>query len=269
VALLGRRDGKAGPSVEDERDALRRQRLEAARELDALKAQLAERVAAVQMRERQLEKALAQAGTIPAGPPAAPPPPSVLPRVELPPDPAVAAREAALDRREQELSERDARLVEREERLAELGPRGAAGDTAEALELRTRELDQRGRALAERAQELDQREQAIADRARDPDEEKLRHIEERLAELKEAERIFLRTQQELADRSEAVAARERLVADREREVDEREDGWQIGDLAELERRLRRLEQGAGEVTQTFSGGLARLRKQGTRGPSEP
>jgi hypothetical protein len=264
VALLGRRDGKAGPSVEDERDALRRQRLEAARELDALKAQLAERVAAVQMRERELEQALAKAGTIPARPAAGPPAPPVLPRVELPPDPALAARTSALEQRERELAKREARLVEREERLAEREPQGEVGDPDESLELRARELDQTERALAERAQELDTRAQA-----RDPDEETLRHVEKRLAELKEAERIFLRTQQELADRSEAVAARERLVAEREREVDEREDGWQVGDLAELERRLRRLEQGAGEVTQTFSGGLARLRKQGARGPSEP
>jgi hypothetical protein len=267
VTLLGRRDGKTGSSVEDEREALRRQRLEAARELDALKAQLAERVAAVQMRERELEKALAQAGAMPARPVAAPPPPS-LPRVALPPDPAIAARQAALDRRERQLSEREALLAEREERLAEREPPGTEA-SAEALERRERELDQRERALAERAQELDERARAVSEHARDPDEETLRHIEKRLAELKEAERIFLRTQQELADRSEAVAARERLVADREREVDEREDGWQLGDLAELERRLRRLEQGAGEVTQTFSGGLARLRKQGTRGPSGP
>jgi hypothetical protein len=263
VALLGRRDGKAGPSVEDERDALRRQRLEAARELDALKAQLAERVAAVQMRERELEKALAQAGTMPAPSPAAPPQP-ILPRVALPPDPAVAARAAALDRRERELSERETRLVEREQRVAEREPPSADALT-EAHDLRASELDQRERTLAERELELERRAQAVAEQARNPDEETLRQIEKRLAELKEAERIFLRTQQELADRSEDVAARERLVADREREVAEREDGWQIGDLAELERRLRRLEQGAGEVTQTFSGGLARLRKQGTRG----
>nr|MBA3787421.1 hypothetical protein [Actinomycetota bacterium] len=46
--------------VESEREALRRQRLEATAEIEDLKATLADRVAHVQERERELEQALAR-----------------------------------------------------------------------------------------------------------------------------------------------------------------------------------------------------------------
>ncbi len=102
----------------------------------------------------------------------------------------------------------------------------------------------------------------------DPDAERLAQIEARLAELRDAEKLFLRTRDELAARSEAVAARERLVAQRERELDDREDGkgeWASPELTEMEARLRRLEQQQqpGEQTLGFSGGLRKL-EQGTR-----
>ena len=79
----------------------------------------------------------------------------------------------------------------------------------------------------------------------EPDAERLAQIEARLAELRDAEKLFLRTRDELAARSEAVAARERLVAQKERELDDREDGvgqWASPGLTEMEARLRRLEQ---------------------------
>ena len=60
--------------------------------------------------------------------------------------------------------------------------------------------------------------------APEPDAERLAQIEARLAELRDAEKLFLRTRDELAARSEAVAARERLVSQKERELDDREDG---------------------------------------------
>ena len=66
-------------------------------------------------------------------------------------------------------------------------------------------------------------------------------------ELRDAEKLFLRTREEVAARSEAVAARERLVAQRERELDDREDGkgnWDGTGLSEMEARLRRLEAAA-------------------------
>ena len=94
------------------------------------------------------------------------------------------------------------------------------------------------------ARELDARERAIAERERippDPDAVRLAEIESRLDELRAAEEAFLRTRRELADHSDAIAAREQLLAQRERELDEREDGWGGPDVRELESRLRRLE----------------------------
>ncbi len=98
---------------------------------------------------------------------------------------------------------------------------------------------------------------------------RLARIETRLAELKDAEKLFMRTRDELAARSEAIAARERLAAQRERELDEREDaaGSSRPELGELEARLKRLEQQQqhpGEQTQGFSGGFKKLQQQGTR-----
>ena len=104
----------------------------------------------------------------------------------------------------------------------------------------------------------------------EPDAERLAQIEARLAELRDAEKLFLRTRDELAARSEAVAARERLVAQKERELDDREDGvgqWASPGLTEMEARLRRLEQqqDPSEQTMGFSGGLRKL-QQGTTRP---
>ena len=110
-------------------------------------------------------------------------------------------------------------------------------------------------------------ERAAAGAAPEPDAARLAQIEARLAELRDAEKLFLRTRDELAARSEAVAARERLVAQKERELDDREDGdghWAGPELTEMEARLRRLEQQQpGEQTLGFSGGLRKL-EQGTR-----
>ena len=103
--------------------------------------------------------------------------------------------------------------------------------------------------------------------------ERLAQIETRLAELKDAEKMFLRTRDELAARSEAVAARERLVSQKERELDDREDGvgqWASPELTEMEARLRRLEQqrDPSEQTMGFSGGLRKLQQGSTRPPRD-
>ena len=109
---------------------------------------------------------------------------------------------------------------------------------------------------------------AAAAPAPEPDAERLAQIEARLAELRDAEKMFLRTRDELAARSEAVAARERLVSQKERELDDREDGvgrWANPELTEMEARLRRLEQKQpGEQTLGFSGGLRKLQDGTTR-----
>jgi DNA repair exonuclease SbcCD ATPase subunit len=200
-----RRDREQLTSVEDEREALRRQRTAAAEELERMKLELAERVAAVREKERVLDEALRG-----------------VPGVQVPGD------------RERELARREAELGARERTLATGG--GAAQPS------------------------LDQSSEAA-------------RIEARLQELRDAERAFLKTQEELATRSEALATRERLVAERERELDEQELGSGLGptrsELADLESRLRRLEtRGAvsAEDTQSFAAGLESLRRRGTKRP---
>lgn len=199
--------------------------------LDRLKSELAERVAAVREREEELRLAVedARRGQLPSTPPPA-----------MPSRPAEAHDDTAaheLRRREQALEARQ-----------------------EALNQRERELARRERALAEG--------EAAALNGHSADEEREARIEARLAELKEAEKLFLRTRDEVAARSEAVAARERLVAQRERELDELEDAPQreARALTELEERLARLEQGraVGEDTLGFSGGFRKLQQSGIR-----
>jgi len=202
-------------SVEDEREALRRQRAAMVEELDRLKRELSERVAAVREKERQLDEALGRTG--------------------------LAA-----------------------------GGKGQGQGPVETNH-RGRELDAREAALAERERALTAREALPVP---DAHADELARIETRLTELRDAERAFLRTQEELAARSEAVSARERLVADREREVDELEDRAGLGptrsELSELESRLRRLESRGtvpSEDTQSFAAGLEGLRRRGTKRPT--
>jgi chromosome segregation ATPase len=197
---------------------------------------------------------------------------------------ALQAQHAALEALKRELAERVSAVRERElelhHRLSEAGgplpgepilPAPVHADTSE----NAFQLERRERALAEREQDIAARERDLQLRAEqlaslppsDPDAAQLEQLELRLAELREAEKLFLRTRDELAGRSEAVAARERLVGQRERELDDREDGkgqWARPELSEMESRLRRLEQQQpGEQTLGFSGGLRKL-EQGTR-----
>lgn len=223
-------------TIEEERDALRAQHAA----LEDLKRQLGERIDAVRERELELHHALADVGPdeprVAAG---------VVPRqagAHADADTDENALEAA--RREKELAEREQAVTKREA----------------LLDARAHELELAAAAAA-----------AAAGPPSDPDAERLAQIELRLTELRDAEKLFLRTRDELAARSEAVAARERLVSQRERELDEREDeadGDSIAgrELSEMEARLRRLEQGQQdprEQTLGFSGGLKKL-EQGTR-----
>jgi hypothetical protein len=243
-------------TVEEEREALREQRLA----LQDLKAQLAERVAAVRDRELELQQALRQTGrAAPASKPSPLPPARAAPSA----DGDTGKDAVPAEERERELAEREQALAGREARLLE---------SEQALELRSAEmrtaLDERERELTARAVEA-----AAVVPAGEP-AERLAQIEARLTELREAETLFLRTRDELAGRSEAVAARERLVAQKERELDEREDAdlspWAGVELTEMEARLRRLEQRElpGERTQGFTGGLRRL-QDGTKRPQRP
>jgi Tfp pilus assembly protein FimV len=106
-----------------------------------------------------------------------------------------------------------------------------------------------------------------------PRSDGLADVEEKLSELREAEKAFARTQHELAARSEALAEREAALAAREQALDEREAPPQsAADLEALEARIRRLEQGGSgrvEQPQTFSAGLRALQSRGLRGGRDP
>jgi chromosome segregation ATPase len=248
-------------SVEDERDALRRQRAEAAAELERMKQVLAERVEFVRMRERQLEDALAQAG-------------KQLPEAEhrsrfrLPDtrrdDPALAHERQALDARTAELVRREHALAEREHVLAEREKAHAEQQPAISDE----EFNAREAALAEREQELARREAEL--RAQDPAEREAR-IASRLAELEAAELQFVKTHAELAARSERLAEREQELAARERSLGggngaDLHDRISPVDIEAIEARLRRLEQSGGV---SFSAGLRALERRGVRPRDEP
>lgn len=201
---------------------------------------------------------------------------------------ALRAQRSALEDLKRELAERVRAVQERDlelrHALAEAGgarpggpviPAPAAArtrdDDAEAAG-RTRALAEREQVIAARERDLDRRaEELAALPPADPDAARLAQIESRLTELREAEKLFLRTRDELAERSEAVASRERLVAQRERDLDGHEDGkgqWSGSELSEMEARLRRLEeQQPGEQTVGFAGGLRKL-EQGTRTPRD-
>jgi hypothetical protein len=185
---------------------------------------------------------------------------------------ALDARERALSQREQAVAAAEALLVEREhrveaERRALQERNGAEPDTGEDglhAERRERSLE-----LADAAAATTATMGPSSAPTPEQDVDRLAQIEARLTELRDAEKLFLRTRDELADRSEAVAARERLVAQKERELDDREDGvgrWASPELDEMEARLRRLEQGQGGSEQTlgFSGGLRKLQDGTTR-----
>ncbi len=223
-------------SIDEERDALRAQHAA----LEELKRQLNERIDAVREREVELHHALAEVGHGSVEPRALS---AVLPRA------TTVERDSDADTGEDALE-----AARREKELT---------DRALALAAREAQLDARARELEAAEERL------TATPPAEPDADRLAQIEARLADLRDAEKLFLRTRDELAARSEAVAARERLVGQKERELDELEDAADRGPapaISEMEERLRRLEQqqqDPGEQTLGFSGGLRRL-EQGTR-----
>jgi len=261
VTVLVRRSSSDDP-VAQERAALVDQR----DALEALKRQLAERVAAVKEREEELRAAIAKVAR--GKEPAIALPPRADPEAER-----LAARALALNERERTLAVREVAFAERAP-----APAGNGSVDHTELEERIRELDERQRGLDERQRgldahvaQLDARERTMEERERippDPDEARLAEIESRLDELRAAEEAFLRTRRELAERSDAVDARERLATQRERELGERDDGWGGPDMQELEVRLRKLEtqRPASGHARGFSGGFRRLEQEGSRRP---
>lgn len=229
-------------SIEQERTALREQHAA----LEELKRQLADRVEAVREREVELHHALNNIVTSEKEAAAAAAAAAVHQNAEA--DTGEGALQAA--RRERQLLERERTIGEREVLL-----------------------DERSHKLERRSLELDAR-HTNAEPPRDLDETRLAQIEARVAELRTAETLFLRTRVELTARSEAIAAREQLVSRRERELHERERveraraaGPALPERGEQLRRLEQQQQQSGEQTLGFSGGLRKL-EQGTR-PQRP
>ena len=260
MSLLRRGDES---SLEDERDALRRQRAEGAAELERLKQVLAERVEFVRLRERELDQLIGKAS---GGDNA---------RFRLPEskrdDPALNEERQALAARTTELGRREAALQAREAALAERERAAAAAGPASDEELTEREA-----ALAERETELDERfaelERRDAElRAQDPAEREAR-IDARLAELREAELQFVKTQAELAARSDSLAEHEQELAARERALGGTNGGAPQPspvDIEAIEERLLRLEQSTTRRGTSFSAGVRAMQQRGARPRKEP
>jgi hypothetical protein len=147
---LLRRD-RGDTSIEGEREALRRQRVALAEELERLKTELAARVAAVREKERQLDEALGRAGASATAP-----------------HPDVAGgREVS--RAEGQLAERERALAERERALAAREAAPAADPSADQLariEKRLRDLKEAERVFLRTQEELAARSEAVAARER-------------------------------------------------------------------------------------------------------
>ena len=201
------------------------------------------------------------------------------------------AAEQELGRLRRELTERVAVVEQRERELADalntMNRRGfdvSAGDT-KALEHAQTGLAAHAHELARRERELESRESLLfkmeadltrrAAAAADTPEERLAHIEKRLATLHEAEKAFARTQAELAARSADLSNRAAALADIERSGIVEGGGPSIpsrAELAELDERLRRLERETRDATasSTFGETLRNLEQKGLRGrPSNP
>jgi hypothetical protein len=98
-------------------------------------------------------------------------------------------------------------------------------------------------------------------------EERLAHIEARLAALQEAEKAFARTQAELAALSEELAVREATLAEGERSIGGGTPITSRAELAEIDERLRRLERETrpAPAERGFGDALRTLEQKGLRG----
>jgi hypothetical protein len=167
VAVFGKRRSPEVVSVESEHDRIRAIRIAAADELGRLRTELAERVASVEAKERELADAIAalsrEGKQVPAGAEGA------LAHAQV----GLAARAQDLNRREAALDARERALVQEE---AELARRAGAPDAERRLaqiETRLADLQRAERAfartqaeLAERSDELARREAALLERRR-------------------------------------------------------------------------------------------------------
>ncbi len=298
MSPLGRRSRDEPPSLDDEREALRR----GLADVDELKRTLLDRADAVRQREQELSEAIARAS---AGAPAQGTATRSVDADTVVISAAsadVARRAAELDKREADLRRREVahaeaeqtvviaaedatrerELLAREDELkareSEVVRREAAVRSQQGVrvdEASVVELEQRVADLERREDELERRAAALTEREATlrpappsgaGDAEQLQHLDRRLAELNDAERQFLRTQRELTERSEALAERERRIEERENALADRADdgGWSRVDLSELEQRLLKLERRQDTAGGGFADGLRRLQRD--RGP---
>lgn len=246
--VLGRRKDPLSEVVR-ERDALRRQQ----EALEEMRLELGERVSAIREHERELGNALGRAKR---GQSITAPLPGLVEGAN-----GDDGRERALDARAGQIEQRERSLAERESALARTPASGRAASTDE-IERMLHDLEQRERALAERAAAL------TTSAKPGSQEERLARVEVRLAELHQAEQVFLRTQKELAQQAEQISLRERALRRLEQDLDDRR-GQRLAPAGpdDIEERVRRLEhERAVEDTQGFSGGFRDLERRGTRRP---
>ena len=197
------------------------------------------------------------------------------------------AAEEELGRLRVELTERVAAVEKKERELADVlakVSRGAVGrippgaDEALAhaqvgLAARAQELDRRERELTSRERQFVQMEGELAQRlaaAAETPRELLVQIEARVAALKEMEAAFARTQAELAARSDDLSRREAELLEHGRAlsgVGSGSGGMSHAELADLDERIRRLEQQTREASaeRSFGDALRVLERRGIGG----
>ena len=194
------------------------------------------------------------------------------------------AAEEELGRLRTELTERVATVEKKERELADVlakVSRGAVGrippgaDEALAhaqvgLAARAQELNRRERELTSRERQFVQMEGELAQRlaaAAETPKELLVQIEARVAALKEMEAAFARTQAELAARSDDLSRREAELLEHGRAlsgVGAGSGGMSHAELADLDERIRRLEQQTREASaeRSFGDALRVLERRG-------
>jgi hypothetical protein len=231
VAIFSRRDEVEQPaSIDAEHDRLRAIRIAAEQELGRLRRELTERVASVEKKERELADLIAKLSRGGMGhvPASAD---EALAHAQV----GLAARAQELNRRENELAGRERTLVREESELA--------------------------------------RQKGVPDT-----EERLAQMEARLTALQAAEKAFARTQAELAKQSDDLARREAELLETGRAIEGAGGvvppgmssggaGMSRAELAELDERLRRLEQQTREASsdRSFGDGLRTLERKGVGG----
>jgi hypothetical protein len=230
MAIFSRRDIVEPPaSIDAELDRIRAIRVAAEEELGRLRKELTERVATVEKKERELADAIAKIsrGGVAHVPAGAD---EALAHAQV----GLAARAQELNRRENDVATRERTLIREE---AELARKTGAPDA----------------------------------------EARLAQIEARLAALQEAEKAFARTQAELAAQSDDLTRREAALLEAGRAIEEAGGavaggatsgaGMNRAELAELDERLRRLEQQTREAStdRSFGDGLLTLERRGLDG----